>query len=114
MPSNPEDIVEIRPSSLVGAAKFIRDGYIKDGIMTEDQTLILTDRSTGERNIAGPISDEDRITKRLEKAQTDFQKKRIAKSKRAQKEAARKRRYRQKQKELRDSPKMAKIDVAGQ
>lgn len=108
MQSNPENIVEIRPCSLVGAAKFVRDWYIRGSIMTKDQTLILTDPSTGERNIAGPISDEDRIKKRLEKAQTDFQKKSIAKSKRAQKEAKRKRDWR-KRKNITDPPILAKI-----
>ena len=99
-----EEIVEIKPCSLVGAAEFARDWYIRDGIMTEQETLILINRQTGEIDIARPVTNEDRIKKRLEKAQSDAQKKRIAKSKRAQREAARKRRYRQKQKELRDSP----------
>jgi hypothetical protein len=102
MTHSPGDIVEARPCSLVGAAALVREWYIRDGIMTDQQTLILVDHRNGEIDFAKPESDEDRIKRRLEKAQTETQKKRIAKSKRAQREAARKRRYRQKQKELRD------------
>lgn len=103
MPRIPDDIVDIRPCSLIGAAKFVREWYIHNRIMSEDQTLILLNPQTGESDIARPISEDERIKRRLEKAQTEAQKKKIAKSKRAQREATRKRRYRQRQKELRDS-----------
>jgi hypothetical protein len=102
MPHSPDDIIEIRPCSLVGAAELMRDWYIRDRIMSEEQTLILFDRNTGEMDHARPESDEERFEKRLKKAQTDDQKRKIAKSKRARREAARKRRYRQKKKLLRD------------
>ncbi len=103
MPLNLDDIIEIRPCSLVGAAELVRDWYIRDGIMSDTKTLTIINRETGEWDVARPESDEDRINKRIEKAQTEFQKKKIARSKRAQREAARKRRQRQKQRELRDS-----------
>jgi hypothetical protein len=76
--------------------------------MTEQDTLILINRQTGEVDIAKPESDEYRLYKRLKKAQTEAQKKRIAKSKRAQREARRKRELR-KRKNITDPPVLEEI-----
>jgi hypothetical protein len=98
-----DSIVKSRPCSLIGAAGYVREWYIRKGIMTDQQTLILVDRKTGEIDVAKPERDEDRIKRRLEKARTGAQKKRIAKSKRAQREARRKRESR-KRKNITDPP----------
>jgi hypothetical protein len=108
------EIIETRPGYMVGAAQVTREIYLKTGVMIDKQTLILSDPTTGLKDFAGPETEEDRINKRLEKAKSDLQNTKIAKSKRAQKEAARKRRHRQKQGEHSDAPKSAKSGVVGQ
>jgi hypothetical protein len=96
-------IVESRPCSLAGAAAFLRQEYIRSGIMTEDKALRLHNRATGEYDIARPLTDEERLQQRLEKAKTSYEQKRIARSERARKEARRKREWR-KRKNVPDSP----------
>jgi hypothetical protein len=78
----------------VGAAEFLREIYISEGIMTEDLSLRLFNRATGEYDIARPLTDEERIEQRLKRARTKEERKRIAKSNRAKKEARRKREWR--------------------
>ncbi len=97
------EIVDSYPCSLVGAAAFLRQEYIRDGKMTEDQALKFYNRATGEYDIARPPSDEERLQQRLEKAKTSYEQKRIARSQRARKEARRKREWR-KRKNVTDSP----------
>ncbi len=97
------EIVELRPCSLVGAAAFLRRIYIIEGIMTNDLSLKLFNRATGEYDIARPLTDEERLQRRLEKAKTSYKQKRIARSERARKEARRKREWR-KRKNVPDSP----------
>ncbi len=52
--SLPEEtiIIEIRPSSLVGAAESVRELYLRMGIMTANQTLYLWDPYSGENDFA--------------------------------------------------------------
>ena len=97
------EIVEVRPCSLVGAAAFLRQEYIRDGKMAEEKALRLHNRATGEYDIARPLTDEERLQQRLEKAKTSYEQKRIARSERARKEARRKREWR-KRKNVPDSP----------
>ncbi len=97
------EIVELRPCSLVGAAEFQRRLYIVEGIMTNNLSLKLFNRATGEYDIAQPLTDEERLQQRLEKAKTGYEQKRIARSERAKKEARRKREWR-KRKNVPDSP----------
>jgi hypothetical protein len=104
MPDREQDeIIEVRPRSLVGAAALLRKEYVRKGIMTEDQALMLHNPATGEYDIARPPTDEERIRRRLEKAKTAEQKRRIARSNRAKKEARRKREWRRR-KNVTDSP----------
>ncbi len=77
--------------------------YIRDGIMRDDQALRLRDPLTGEYDIARALSDDDRVQRRLDRARTREQKKRIAQSERAKKEARRKREGR-KRKNITDYP----------
>ena len=72
------DVVESRPASLVGAAALLRQEYVRDGIMTKDKALRLHNRATGEYDIARPLTDEERLQQRLEKAKTSYEQKRIA------------------------------------
>ncbi len=97
------EVVEVRPCSLAGAAAPLRQEYIRDGIMRDDQALMLRDPLTGEYDIARPLTDDERIQRRLEKARSEVQKRRIARSDRAKKEARRKREWR-KRKNITDSP----------
>ena len=71
--------------------------------MTDDLSLKLYDRVTGENDIARPLTDEERLQQRLKKAKTSYKQKRIARSERARKEARRKREWR-KRKNITDSP----------
>lgn len=97
------EIVDSHPRSLVGTAEMLRQEYIRKGIMTNDLSLRLFNRATGEYDIARPLTDEERLQQRLEKAKTSFEQKRIARSERARKEARRKREWR-KRKNVPDSP----------
>lgn len=97
------EIFDSRPCSLVGAATFLKQEYIRCGKMTEDRALRLHNRATGESDIARPLTDEERLKQRLEKAKTSYKQKRIARSERARKEARRKREWR-KRKNVPDSP----------
>jgi hypothetical protein len=45
-------VVESRPASLVGAADFLKEVYIKEGKMTKDQTLVLSNLVTGEMDVS--------------------------------------------------------------
>ena len=114
MADTSNEIVESRPGYMIGAAEVARDMYLRMGVMNDKQTLILKDPLTGKRDYAGAETEENRINKRLEKAKTDLQRMKVAKSKRAQKEAARLRRHRQKQGEHSDPGKSAKLGVVGQ
>jgi hypothetical protein len=49
-------VMDIRPCSLSGAAAFLKQEYLHDGKIRQDQNLILTDPATGERNIAAAFS----------------------------------------------------------
>ena len=49
-------LVETKPSSLVGAAAFLKQVYLHDGIIRQNQNLILTDSATGERNVASAFN----------------------------------------------------------
>ena len=73
-------VIEVRPCSLVGAATYLRTEYIRDGRMTEDQSLLLRNPDSGEYDIARPLTDDERIRRRLEKARTKEAQKRIARS----------------------------------
>ncbi len=97
------EIVELQPYSLVGAAEMLRQEYIRKGIMTNDLSLKLFNRANGEYDIVRPLTDEERLQQRLEKAKTSYKQKRIARSERAKKEARRKREWR-KRKNVPDSP----------
>ena len=97
------EIIELRPCSLVGAAALLRQEYIRSGMMTENKALRLHNRATGEYDIARPLTDEERLQRRLEKAKASYKQKRIARSERARKEARRKREWR-KRKNIPDSP----------
>jgi hypothetical protein len=98
-----DEIIELRPCSLIGAAALLRQEYIRKRIMTDDKALLLRNPATGEYDIVRPLSDEERIQRRLEKAKTAEQKRRIARSERAKKEARRKREWRRR-KNITDSP----------
>lgn len=97
------EVVEVRPCSLVGAAAILRQEYIRGEIMRDDQALMLRDQSTGEFDIARPLSDDERIQRRLENARNVEQRRRIGMSERAKREARRKREWR-KRKNITDSP----------
>lgn len=88
------EIVDSHPCSLVGAAEMLRQEYIRNGIMTNDLSLKLYNPANGEYDIARPLTDEQRLQQRLEKAKTGYEQKRIARSERARKEARRKREWR--------------------
>ena len=105
---DPGEIIEIRPCSLVGAAALLRNEYIRKGIMADEKALCLHNPATGEYDIARPLTDEERIQRRLEKAKTVEQKRRIARSNRAKKEARRKREWRRR-KNVTDSPVLREI-----
>jgi hypothetical protein len=102
------EIVDVRPGSLIGAAALLRQEYIRKGITTEDKALCLHNPATGEFDIARPLTDDERIQRRLVKARTAEQKRRIARSNRAKKEARRKREWRRR-KNIADSPVLRQI-----
>jgi hypothetical protein len=95
--------VDSHPCWLAGAADFLRRIYIDEGTMTNDLSLKLYNRATGECDIARPLTDEERLQQRLEKAKTSYEQRRIARSEQAKKEARRKREWR-KRKNVPDSP----------
>jgi hypothetical protein len=86
----------------------LRQEYIRKGILTEDKALRLFNPATGEYDIARPLTDDERIQRRLEKARTVEQKRRIARSNRAKKEARRKREWRRRE-NVTDSPVLREI-----
>jgi hypothetical protein len=56
--SVPSQIIGVRPCSLVGAALFLKQEYVREVKMRQDQNLILTDAITGEISLApafGPL-----------------------------------------------------------
>jgi hypothetical protein len=103
-----DEIIDVRPCSLVGAAATLRQEYIRKGFMTEDKALRLYNPATGEYDIARPLTDDERVLRRLERAKTLEQKRRIAKSERAKKEARRKREWRRR-KNITDPPVLREI-----
>lgn len=88
------EIIEVLPRSLVGAADYLRQEYIREGLMTKDQALLLRNPETGEYDIARPLTDDERVQRRLDMARTKQDRMRIAQSYRAKKEARRKREWR--------------------
>ena len=92
-------VVETRSASLVGAADFLKQIYVGQGMMARGESLILTDPATGETNRSGGSLSTPRPRKHASKSKSADARNR-----------ARRERYRN----VRDRRKRAKISIASQ